>query len=466
LPREVQLTQLEVVTQPPNRMVEILEFGYAEFERRHPLPGYVREAARMAIHCRTSTLGGHVEKCPDGHLERVWYNSCGHRFCPRCAYRKQQHWLHKERTHVLPVRHFHVTFTIPHAFNDLWWGNFKEMATLLFRTAAQALQELLRDPERVGVQVGITAALHTWDDQMLRHPHLHCLVTGGGLTPEGEWKESFKPGDKPFLVSVKALMQRFRKLFCRRLERKIKQGRLTLPQGCRPQQRLNLINQVNQTNWQVHIKKPPEDGGPTTEEILQYQAQAVAGGPISPLRIEHIERKIATWTEAIHAAQEPQLRYISEAPMTDHRIEAVDLNASYVTFCWGKYDQETGRRGRDKTATVTVEEFIRRVLFHVTPPDFQAIRHYGLYTSTKKKEREQLRELLPDVPEADVEQHTASTKARKDEGRVSLDEYMEQRSHCPVCGKRLVLSHVIPSSASGKISPRDKARVGARRRGG
>jgi hypothetical protein len=125
---EVQTAQVEVVTNPPNRIVELLELGYAEFEQNNPLPGYVREAVRMALYCRTSALGGHVERCPDGHCEQIWYNSCGHRFCPRCAFRKQQNWVAKQHKKLLPVRHFHVTFTIPHEFNKFGmtvWGGIR-----------------------------------------------------------------------------------------------------------------------------------------------------------------------------------------------------------------------------------------------------------------------------------------------------------------------------------------------------
>lgn len=301
-----QAQQTEVVEPAPNRLVEILELGYKEFERTHPLQKHVRQAVRMTLQCRTSALGGHVKKCPDGHIEKIWYNSCGHRFCPRCAFRKQQHWVAKQRKKLLPVRHFHATFTIPHEFNDLWWCNFKDMTDLLFHAAADARQKLLKDPKRAGVQIGIVAALHTWDDRLLRHPHLHCLVTGGGLTDDDTWKDSYKPGAKPFLVHVKALMQLFRRLFCRRLERKIKKEQFTLPDGCSTQPMLNIINTVNRTNWEVYVSKPPEDGGPTTEDILEYQAKAVAGGPISESRIVGIERKVHEWVADIVEAQQPQ----------------------------------------------------------------------------------------------------------------------------------------------------------------
>jgi hypothetical protein len=316
LTREIPPLKVEVVERKPNRIVEILEVGYEEYTRSRCLPPHVREAAQMILRCRTSALGGHVEACPDGHIERIHYNSCGHRFCPRCGYRKRQQWMAQQREKLLPVRHFHVTFTIPRAFNDLWWLNFRKMAEYLFHSAAQATQELLADAQRVGVQVGIVAALHTWDDRLRRHPHLHCLVSGGGLTPEDVWKDSWKLGDTPFLVSANALMQRFRKLLCTKLKHAVKQDNLRLPKGWGTQQMLNLINKVNRTDWQVYIAKPPEDGGPTTEEILEYQAKAVAGGPLSDVRIKGIARKVNAWQAGIQTFQEPQLRYVSESPLT------------------------------------------------------------------------------------------------------------------------------------------------------
>ena len=470
LTRDIPPPKIEVVEQKPNRIVEILQFGYEEYRRRHTLTPHVRQAARMILRCRTSALGGHVDACPDGHIARIHYNSCGHRFCPRCGYRKRQHWIAQQREKLLPVRHFHVTFTIPHAFNALWWLNVKKMAECLFHSAAQATQELLADAERVGVQVGIVASLHTWDDRLLRHPHLHCLVTGGGLTPEDAWKDSYKPGDKPFLVHVGPLMQRFRKLFCRKVERKIKQGALRLPKGCRRQQMLNLIHKVNRSAWQVYIAKPPEDGGPTTEEILEYQAKAVAGGPLSDVRIEGIARKVNAWQEGIQAFQEPQLRYVSEVPLPGSRVQEVSPHE--VSFRWGPYDEKTGRRGREQTETLPLETFLRRLLWHVPPPNLQTVRHYGLYTSAKQVEYETCRTILPKSPVPDVARSGTSGPTQKDEGRVPLDEYMEQRKHCPVCGKTLEITRILPSSVTGKLSPRDKAlarklsRARMRRRGG
>jgi len=344
------------------------------------------------------------------------------------------------------------------------------MADLLFHASADALQELMKDPERVGVQVGIVAALHTWDDRLLRHPHLHCLVTGGGLGQEDTWKDSYKPGEKPFLVHVKALMQLFRKLFCRRLERKLKKEKLKLPDGYSKQQMLNMLNKVNRTNWSVYVARPPKDGGPSTEEILEYQAKAVAGGPITESRIIGVERKVNDWVADIVQAQQPQLGYLTEPLLPNSRFDESKESDNSVSFRWGRFERDSGRRERDKLCTLTVEKFIERLLWHVTPPKFHAVREYGLYSSAKKREYQKLRNMLPDAPEPEVVKGEKTGEVERDEGRVSLQEYMDEHTRCPVCGKKLELSRVIPSSVTGKISPRDKALLRAlsrkRRRGG
>ena len=250
-------------------------------------------------------------------------------------------------------------------------------------------------------------------------------------------------------------MQRFRKLLCTKLRDALKKDNLQLPQGCRTQQMLNLINKVNRRAWQVYIAKPPEAGGPTTEEILDYQAKAVAGGPLPDMRIEGLARTVNAWQAGIQASQEPHLRYVSESPLTEGRVQ--EVSQQEVTFRWGTYDQASGRRVRNQRETLPVETFIQRLLWHVPPPDFRAIRHYGLYTSVKKADYETCRTILPKTPPPDAERIGTVVQETNAEGRLPLEEFMAQRSRCPVCGKPLAITCVIPSSVTGKLSPRDKA---------
>ena len=166
----------------------IFQDAFPAYEQRHALPAHVRRAAHALMQCRTAALGGHIQACPDGHVARVWYNSCRHRSCPQCAYLQTERWLALQRARLLACDHYHVIFTLPHELNPLWLANVPVMTTLLFQAVRDTLSTLLADPKYLGAQPGILAALHTWSQTLVLHPHVHCLVTGGGLTADGSWK--------------------------------------------------------------------------------------------------------------------------------------------------------------------------------------------------------------------------------------------------------------------------------------
>ena len=158
------------------------------------------------MQCRTAVLGGHIQACPDGHMTRIWYNSCRHRSCPQCAFLQTERWLTCQRARLLACDHYHVIFTLPHDLNPLWLANVPVMTTLLFQAVRDTLGTLLADPTHLGAQPGIIAALHTWSQTLVLHPHVHCLVTGGGLTPAGTWR-AVRHG---FLLPVRVVMAVFR----------------------------------------------------------------------------------------------------------------------------------------------------------------------------------------------------------------------------------------------------------------
>jgi hypothetical protein len=416
---------------PVNRLIDLLTTHYPSFEQSQPLQAHVRKAVRMALSCQTSALGGHVERCPHGHVERIFYNSCGHRCCPRCAPRIRRKWLLARQKKLLPVRHYHVIFTLPHVFNALWSGNFQEMGTLLFHSAVGALRTLLADPRWLGAEVGLTVTLETWDDRLFFHPHLHCLVTGGGLTPDGEWVDVANPH---CLVAVKPLMWAFRKRFCQGLKQALQDGMLILPEGTPTRQWLNRLNKVNRQKWEVFIAKPPEDGGPSPEDILRYQAADVAGGALSGERLVSVSALSAT-----------QLAYLKSAPFSDTRLE--EAPEGDVSFRWGAYDSSTGKRERTQIERLPVAEFLRRYLQHVPPPSYQTVRHYGLYTSAKKRAYAQCCALLHDrQPPAPPPEDEADSPDRPTDW---------QREHtCPICGQPLMVTAYLPSSRTGKVIPR------------
>ena len=422
---------IEVMTPPANQLLDLLTAAYPAFEATQPLQEHVRQAMRMLTACHTSALGGHVERCPEGHITRIFYNSCGHRCCPRCAGRRRRTWLLKQQAKLLPVRHYHAVFTVPHAFNALWRLNPQVLGDLLFHSATDALRMLLADPRWLGAEPGLTVTLETWDDRLRFHPHLHCLVTGGGLTPEGTWKDVPNPR---CLVAVTPLMWEFRKRFCQGLKQVLRAGTLSLPEGTTTRQWRNLLNRVNRQNWEVFITKPPEDGGPSPEDILRYQAEDVAGGPLSGERLV---------TDADLSAT--QLAYLKSSPLSATRLE--DAPEGTVSFRWGAYDPATGRRERTELEPLPVQEFLQRYLQHVPPPRYQTVRHYGLYTSAKRDASAQARALLAD------RQPPPPPDAGSEEASSDTDAWTQDHT-CPVCGQPLVVSGYLPSSLTGKILPR------------
>ncbi len=243
------IPQTEFMAPPANRLIDLLNLHYPDFVLTQPLQAYARRAVRMAMQCHTSALGGHVERCPEGHVERIFYNSCGHRFCPRCAGRKRRSWLIKQCAKLLPVRHYHAVFTLSHAFNPLWRLNPQAMGDLLFHSATDALRELLGDERRLGAEPGITVTLETlrqaqdtaWDDRLKFHPHLHCLVTGGGLSPDGDWNDVSNPR---CLVAVKPLMVEFRTRWCQGVTQILTDETLSLPEDTTTRHWLKRLKQA------------------------------------------------------------------------------------------------------------------------------------------------------------------------------------------------------------------------------
>jgi hypothetical protein len=230
----------------------ILQDAFPAYEQTHPLPAHVRKAAHALMQCRTAALGGHIQACPDGHVTGVWYNSCRHRSCPQCAFLQTERWLRLQQARLLACDHYHVIFTLPHDLNPLWLANVQVMTTLLFQAVRDTLCTLLADPKYLGAQPGILAALHTWSQTLVLHPHVHCLVTGGGLTPMGQWV-AVRNG---FLLPARVVMAVFRGKLLATIRQALARAELRLPEGIRPQQLVNLLMRLGhprKTKWNVHI---------------------------------------------------------------------------------------------------------------------------------------------------------------------------------------------------------------------
>ena len=269
----------------------IFQDAFPAYEQRHALPAHVRRAAHALIRCRTAALGGHIQACPDGHVARVWYNSCRHRSCPQCAYLQTERWLARQRARLLACDHYHVIFTLPHDLNSLWLANVPVMTTLLFQAVRDTLGVLLADPKYLGAQPGIIAALHTWSQTLVLHPHLHCLVTGGGLTPAGQWV-AVRHG---FLLPARVVMAVFRGKMLDAIRQAYAREDLVLPEGMRPQPFVNLLNRLGhptKTRWHVRIMERYAHGA----GVVTYLARYLRGGPIKNGRLVAYDGARVTFT--------------------------------------------------------------------------------------------------------------------------------------------------------------------------
>jgi len=359
----------------------ILLIGYAAYEKVRQLPDYVREAAHCLMVCRTAVLGGHTQACPDGHIQRIWYNSCKHRMCPQCAYLQVQKWLAKQKTRILRCDHFHVIFTIPEELRVLWHFNTKLMTQILFTCSRDALFELLGDEKYMGAKPGIIASLHSWTKTLLVHPHIHCLVTGCGLSQSGQLRSAVKD----FLLPYDLIKDSFRKHVRKAILKALKRQDLVLPDGMRAQQIKNLLNKLGRKKWNVRIcEKYPHGSG-----VLTYLARYLKGGPISNSRIIRI---------------------------ADNK----------VTF-------NIGRKKRE-LMTLGIDEFIDRLLKHIPKPNAVLVRSYGLYCQNKKQELQRCRELCDQQP-IDEPQNIQWQDCFKDSS--------DHPERCPICGKRLVMTSLL-----------------------
>lgn len=362
----------------------IMKTSYNAFEKLHSLPHHVRKGAQALMKCRTAELGGHVQACPEGHYHRQWYNSCRHRLCPQCNWIGIEQWLQRQKERLLSCGHYHMIFTLPHEINGIWLLNVRSMTNLLFTCVRDTLYEFFFDKRHIGGKPGIIATLHTWSQTMVLHPHIHCLVTEGGLNDD-RWAGTKQQG---YLLPVCAVMPVFRGKLLAYIDRGIEKGMITLPREMTTQQWKNLKNKLGRTKWNVHIRERYEHGG----GILIYLSRYIRGGAMS-------NRRITSYTEG------------------------------GVTF---RYRADASR----DTMTLPVAEFIRRYLLHVPEPCTKVVRYYGLYAPTAKKKLSLCRGIFGQdaVAEPDSIDWQSFCETRGD----------DHPERCPVCGCRLIRVMEIP----------------------
>lgn len=332
--------------------------AHGDAYRRAHRPSAAQEAVLTHIaECRTAALGGHLEQCDGCGHQRLSYNSCRDRHCPKCQNTARAAWLTARLERLLPVPYFHVVFTIPDALNPLGLRNKKVLYDILFAAASQTLRTIAGDERHLGAQIGFTAVLHTWGQNLLFHPHLHCVVTGGGLSLDGT---RWVAGRERYLVPVQVLAKLFRGKFLAALERAYRDGTLALAGSTAaladPVAWRRFRDRLYHKRWIVYAKPP-------------------FGGP------EHVFRYLGRYTHRI--------------AISNHRI--VDIAGGRVTFSWKDYADG----GKTKRMTLDAVEFLRRFLLHVLPHGFVRIRHYGLCASRNVNGKlETARHLLADDTDA------------------------------------------------------------------
>jgi hypothetical protein len=341
---------------PPNRpaleVADIIRAHGAEFRRRFAaiLNPTQAKALRDLGRCRTAELGGHTERCLDCGHERLAYNSCRNRHCPKCQALTRARWLAGQVGHLLPVEYFHLVFTLPAELSDLARANPTTMYDLLFRAAAGAIRDVAADPKRLGAVPGVLLVLHTWGQTLMHHPHVHGVVTGGGLSCDAAGRMESSPRWVPcrpgFFLPVRVLSRVFRGKYLDGLRRAHRRGELRLVGKLRPlasaaafQAFLRLLSRMD---WVVYAKRP--FGGPA--QVLKYLA-----------------------------------RYTHRVAISNHRL--VKLDTGRVTFRYTDYADSH----KDKTMTLDAHEFLRRFVQHVLPAGFTKVRHYGLLANRFRADR-------------------------------------------------------------------------------
>ena len=366
----------------------LLQDHFDDFQRSHPLADYQRQAARRIIDCRTAALGGHVLACPNGHVEKICYNSCQHRSCPLCALMARERWLADWKERLLDCPHHHATFTLPHELVPLWLYNKRTFPPILFRAGTDTLRELLADDKYLGALPGMMAGFHSWSQTLARHPHLHVLVTAGGLDEHGQWRTP----NKDCLLPQAVVMEVFRGKMCDYLTKAVDKGELTLPPDMTATQVKNLLKKLGRVKWKVNVGKRYEHG----HSVATYLAAYLKGGPIGNGRLLELRR-----------------------------------GRVYFTYRGQRGEDETESRGPRKTTSLEVNEFLARLLEHVPPSNMQMVRVYGLYANSKKDELAKAREHFGQEP-------------RPPRVHITWRDLLQKLGHadktvCPICGAAFIV---------------------------
>lgn len=355
----------------------------------HSISSEQRRAMRDLVRCRTAALGGHVERCNQCGHQRIAYNSCRNRHCPKCQAAARAQWLDERAAELLPNQeYFHVVFTLPEAIGPIALQNQRIVYGLLFRVAAKTLLQIAADPKHLGAEIGFLSVLHTWGQNLHYHPHVHCVVPGGGISPDGSRWIRCRPG---FFLPVRVLSRLFRGKFLAMLRQAFDDGQLAFhgqqQHLANPAAFEAFIRALRRQEWVVYAK-PPMGAGP--EQVLKYLA-----------------------------------RYTHRVAISNQRL--LKLEDDKVHFRWKDYaDGSTS-----KTMALDAIEFIRRFLLHVLPSGFVRIRHYGFLSNRHRQAKLELCRKLIEA-QTSVESDLVADSTHEAE-EIAPDPPTKRPEICPVC---------------------------------
>ncbi len=347
--------------------------------------------------CRTAALGGHVERCSACGLVRHAYNSCRNRHCPKCQGQARAEWLAARQAELLPVPYFHVVFTLPAPAAEIAFQNKAAVYAILFRTAAETLRRIAADPKHLDAELGVVAVLHTWGQTLQHHPHVHCVVPGGGPSLDGTRWIACRPG---FFLPVRVLSRLFRRLFLEQLQAAFEAGELAffgaLAELAEPAAFSRRLRELRRVEWVVYAKPP--FGGPA--QVLAYLG-----------------------------------RYTHRVAIANARL--VSMTDTAVAFRWRDYRHH----GKPKVMTLGPHEFIRRFLLHSLPDGFHRIRHYGFLANGHRAEKLVLCRRLLEAPSPEP-------------AIVPAEDAPATRRHdrCPCCGGTMIVLLTLPNPKPGRSS--------------
>ncbi len=370
------------VEQAQRRLLQQVVFRRASKQIQNP---YSQEVFKQLTNCHTATQGMHRLRCQDSDClhEHFQYHNCGNRHCPNCGGMRREQWLEDKRSELLPTSYFHVVFTVPHELNALTMGNRKLMFDLLFEAGSYTLLSLAKDPKWLGATPGIISILHTWGQDLSFHPHIHCIVSGGGMK-DNQWIQE-KRKNHTYLFPKGAMEKIYKAFYLKRIHAMLRKNQLQVTDKFALEE---MLNTIAQKRWNVYAKRP--FGGPL--QVLEYLG-----------------------------------RYTHKVAITAHRIKEINEANDTISFDYKDYHAR-GTNDEKKTMEISIDEFIRRYEQHILPKRFTKIRHFGYLKNYKRTERLQqifaILQLPPPPPKLNI-----PIRQRM------LEKYGKNILLCPKCEK-------------------------------